>query len=289
VARFENKVWMIDTGISYTDVGGILYALIIKDGNFDFFSGAAEAAAQSPQADATGDGPQSPEEVEKFLKTAAPLVVVPGAAGRTEPWRVRLESDGITRWAQFKYINRPRPAPIPDSYSYEIAAYELDKHLGLNLVPPAATRMVKDTVGSLQMFVENAMREADRKRENIIPPDPEAFDQAMADLKVFENLVHDPCGNDRDTLIQKDTGKVYRVDFSEAFAPETGTIPGCEIRRCSRRLYQQLLDWDKDKVTALVAPYLNEDEIRALHARRDAIVRMIQEQIESRGENEVLF
>jgi hypothetical protein len=289
VARFEGKVWMIDTGIGYTDLGGVLYALIIEDGNFSFFSGSADPAAQSPEAKPTSDGPKTPEEIEKFLKTSAPQLVVPGAAGRTEPWKVKMESNGITRWAQFKYISRPRPAPIPDSFTYEIAAYELDKYLGLNLVPPAVMRTINDTSGSLQMFIENAMRESDRKRESIIPADPEAFDQAMTDLKVFENLVYDSCGNDKDTLIQKETGKVYRVDFSEAFAPENGTVPGCEILRCSRKLYQRLCDWDREKVTAVLAPYLNEEEIGALHARQGSIVRMIQEQIGIRGENDVLF
>ena len=289
VARFEGKVWMIDTGIGYTDLGGILYALIIEDGNFRFFSGQAEPAAPAPEADLAGNGPQTAEEIEEFLKLSVPLVVVPGAAGRTEPWRVRMESGGTLRWAQFKYINRPRPAGIPDSFTYEIAAYKLDKYLGLGLVPPAVQRTIKDTTGSLQMFIENAMRESDRKRENIAPADPEAHERAMADLRVFENLVYDVCGNDRDTLVQKDTGRVYRVDFSEAFAPENGTLPGCEILRCSRRLYQGLLDWDQEKVAVLLASYLNEEEVRALYARRDSIVRMIQEQIEKQGESAVLF
>ncbi|MGB7294290.1 MAG: metallophosphoesterase [Candidatus Aminicenantales bacterium] len=289
VARFEGKVWMIDTGIGYTDVGGVLYALIIEDGKFNFYSGSADATAQSPEASPTNEGPKTTDEIEKFLRTSTPQLVVPGAAGRTEPWRVKLEAGGIIRWAQFKYINRPRPEPIPDSFKYEIAAYVLDKHLGLDLVPPAVPRTINDTSGSLQMFIENAMRESDRKRENITPPDPEAFNQAMADLKVFENLVYDSCKNDKDTLIQREMGKVYRVDFSEAFAPENGTVPGCEILSCSRRLYQRLCDWEREKVTTLLAPYLNEEEIRALHARQGSIVRMIQEQIEKQGESDVLF
>lgn len=289
VARFEDKVWMIDTGIGYSDVGGILYALIIENGKFDFYAGSAETADQSPEAQPTSEGPKTPDEIEKYLRISTPQVVIPGAAGRTDPWKVRLESGGITRWAQFKYINRPRPEPIPDSFKYELAAYELNKYLGLSFVPPAVESTIKDTLGSLQIFVENIIRESDMKRENFQPGDPEAFDRAMADLKVFENLVYDSCENEKDTLIQKDTGKIYRVDFSEAFAPENGTIPGCEILRCSRRLYQKLLEWDQDEVEPLLALYLNEEEIRALHARQGSIIQMIKKQIEIRGEDAVLF
>jgi hypothetical protein len=289
VARFENKVWMIDTGIGYPDLGGILYALIIEDGKFNFYASSAEPAAQSSKENQTGEGPKTSEEIENFLKMSTPQVVIHGAAGRTDPWKVKLASNGITRWAQFKYINRPRPEPIPDSFEYEIAAYELNKHLGLDFVPPVVLRTIKDTLGSLQMFVENAIRESDRKRENFLPGDLEAFSRAMADLKVFENLVYDTCGNEKDTLIQKETGKINRVDFSEAFAPKDGTIPGCEIVRCSRRLYQTLCKWDREKVTILLAPYLNEEEIRALHARQGSIVRMIQKQIEKQGESAVLY
>jgi hypothetical protein len=289
VARFENKVWMIDTGIGYSDIGGTLYALIIDQGKFDFFAGPAEAVGQSSEEHPTSGAPQTPEEIEKFLSRSTPQVVVPGAAGRTDPWRVRLESGGITRWAQFKYINRPRPEPIPDSFKYELAAYELNKYLGLSFVPPTVERTINDTAGSLQAFLENVIRESDIKRANFQPADPEAFDRAMADLKVFENLVYDSCENERDTLIQKDTGKIYRVDFSEAFAAQNGTIPGCEILRCSRRLYQRLQEWDQDKVRTLLAPYLNEEETRALHARQDSIIQMIKKQIEERGESAVLF
>jgi len=289
VARFENKVWMIDTGIGFSDLGGMLYALIIENGKFTFYASPAEPEAQSFQENSEGEGPITTQEIENFLKISIPQVVVQGEAGRTDPWKVKLASNGITRWAQFKYINRPRPEPIPDSFEYEIAAYELNKYLGLDLVPPVIRRTVKDTLGSLQIFVENAIRESDRKNGNFIPNDQETFSQAMADLKVFENLVYDTCRNDKDTLIQKDTGKIYRVDFSEAFAPQQGTIPGCEIVRCSRKLFQMLCNWDGGKVTALLAPYLSEDEILALHTRQGSIVRMIQEQIEKLGESAVLF
>jgi hypothetical protein len=101
--------------------------------------------------------------------------------------------------------------------------------------------------------------------------------------------VNSSCDNKEDILIQKDSEKVYRVDFSEAFAPDKEIIAGCEIRRCSRKLYKMLLEWDQDKVKLLLSPFLNEEELRALDARRGSILWMIKKQIETRGEHAVLF
>jgi hypothetical protein len=289
VPRFEKKVWMIDTGIGYSDVGGLLYALIIDNGTFDFYASLEGGADGSPPAAPGGEGPRTADELERFLMTATPQVVVSAAAGRTDPWRVRLASEGVTLWAQFKYIRRPRPMPLPDSYTYELAAYKLSRYLGLGFLPPVVERTIKETSGALQAYVENALSEADRKKDGVPPADPETFERAVADLRVFESLVREDCENDRDTLVRKDTGAVYRVDFSQAFAPETGLAAGCPIRRCSRALYRALLGWERDKVGALLGPYLNEAEMQALHARRDALVAAIRREIGNRGEAAVLF
>lgn len=291
VPRFGGKLWMIDTGIGYTLYGGRLYALIIKDGAFDHYAESGEPGPAKTEGAPTGKSPGSPGETEKYLRLAAPLFVVPGGAGRTDPWKVRLDLEGAKRWAQFKYIDRPRPDPIPDSYKYELAAYALSKYLGLDLVPPVVERNINDYPGSLQIFIEDAFRESDRKRGNVKVDDPKAFDEAMADLTVFINLVHDRCDaeRDRDILIQRGTGKIFAVDFSQAFDPENETAPGCDILRCSRTIYQKLLDWNEDKVNVLLGPYLNGEEMRALHARAGLILGMIRKRIEMKGDNAVLF
>jgi hypothetical protein len=291
VPLFGGKLWMIDTGIGYTLYGGRLYALIIKDGEFDHYAEAEEPVPASPEAPQAREGPRSPDEIEKYLRIAAPLFVVPGEAGRTDPWKVRMDFEGIRRWAQFKYIDRPRPNPIPDSYKYELAACALSKYLGLGFVPPVVERTIKDYPGSLQIFIEDALRESDRKRQNTKLDDQKSFDEAMADLRVFINLVYDRCDTerDRDILIQRGTGKIFAVDFSRAFDTKNETVPGCEILRCSRIIYKKLLNWNQDQVGVLLGPYLNEGEMRALHARVGSILRMIRRQIETKGEGAVLF
>lgn len=289
ISRYDGKVFIIDTGIS-SIYGGIVSALIIEDGRFFLWPPSGEMEARSPVIPPAEEAPLSPGETERFLKTAAIIRVLKGAVpGRTDPWKITLEEYGITRKALFKYIDRPRPHPIPDSYKYELAAYELAKYLGLTAVPPVVEREIEDVPGSLQVFIDNSIPEAGRKAQNLQPPDPKAFAQDMDDLKVLENLVYDSCTNDEDTLIHQEDWRVYRVDFAQAFEPNNETIQGCKILRCSRKLYQKLLEWNQDEVKALLAPFLNEEELRALHARQGLIVRMISKQIEMRGESAVLF
>jgi hypothetical protein len=287
VARFGEKVWIMDTGIS-DFYGGVPSALIYEMGAFEVWGETEEAAARtSPQLPETEALPR--KEFEAFLSTASAKVTNMEAAGRTAPWIVALESGGTMRRAIFKYIDRRRPNDLPDSYRYELAAYALDKYLRLGFVPPVVEREIEGLKGSLQAFVENAVRESDRKEKKIAPKDPPAFERAMADLRIFESLTYDDCRNENDVYVGRDDDKVQKVDFSEAFAPREDTVPHCDILKCSRLIYKKLLAWDDETVAGIMRPYLNEAEIRALNVRRTLVVRVIRKLIEVRGEKNVFI
>jgi len=53
----------------------------------------------------------------------------------TNPWRITLELDGVTNDALWKNVEG-RPKGYIEGWKYEIAAYLLDKYLGLNMIPP---------------------------------------------------------------------------------------------------------------------------------------------------------
>lgn len=287
VARFHEKVWMMDSGISGS-YGGVPSAFIYDRGEFKVWGETEEVAARTavkiPPPKALPNN-----EMEEFLRTAAVVGRGPGPGGRTDAWRLTLEADGTLRSALFKYIDRRRPDSLADSYKYELAAYALDKYLVLGYVPPVVEYRVDQTPGALQTFVANSISEAARKERRLVPRDPEAFEKSMTDLKVFQNLVYDDCQNEKDTLIDLGDWKISRVDFSEAFAPKKDIVPYCDIRRCSRLLYKKLNGWDDKAVAGLMAPYLGEEEIRALNSRRALILRYIQKLIEVAGEANVLF
>jgi hypothetical protein len=119
-------------------------------------------------------------------------------------------------------------------------------------------------------------------------PDPGAVDRALDELTVFQALVYDDCRNEKDTLVTYD-GHVFRVDFSEAFAPIKNDPPGCRLLRCSRLLFGRLLAWDEKRVAGYLGRYLDKAELDALNARRDLVVRRIRMNIRSLGESNVLF
>src|SRR5665647_2309091 len=58
----------------------------------------------------------------------------PGPGGRTDAWKLSLQSEETVLPALFRYIDRRRPDPLADSYRYDLAAYALSKYLGLTNV-----------------------------------------------------------------------------------------------------------------------------------------------------------
>lgn len=230
------------------------------------------------------------KNMEHYLRTAEILSVEKEKTGRTAPWKIKLDDGKTIRLGHFKHLDRRRPSLFADSYKYEMAAYELNKLLHLNLVPPVVEREIEGTPGSLQLFIPNALSERNRRRKNIEPPHSEEHKKIMEIINVFENLVYDEeCLDADDILIQKKDWKVWRVDFSMAFSPVPQLIPGCQIRRCSQKLYQNLLKLDRDTMRAKLEPYLNEDEINAVWKRKDIIIDKIKQLLLEKGEGSVLF
>ncbi|HOW86304.1 MAG TPA: metallophosphoesterase [Candidatus Aminicenantes bacterium] len=287
VTRFQDKVWIMDTGISGS-YGGIPSALVYERGEFKVWGETEEVAARSGIRPPP-PRPLSPREMETFLRTAAVTGRGPGVGGRTDAWRLTLESEGFSRPALFKYIDRRRPDSLADSWRYDLAAYALSTYLDIEAVPPIVERTVEGVAGAVQAFVSGARSLAERREAGIEPRDRQAFERALADLTVFQALVNDDCRRDKDTLVREGDERIYRVDFSEAFAPDKGEGSGCQVRSCSRALYSRLQAWDGKAVAAYLSPYLGREEIEALNARRTLLIRKIRSLIRTLGEARVLF
>jgi hypothetical protein len=230
------------------------------------------------------------EKTEIFLATADIKSIEKNLElGRTNFWNITLIDEDKEVRAIFKHVDRPRPTLLPDCYKYEIAAYKLNKMLGLDVVPPVVERIVNGQKGSLQIMIENVFTDRDRKVKNLAPDDPSQFEKDLDVIKIFEILTADQCLDSADILIQEENWKVWRVDFSEAFSLSS-IVPGeCKIERCSCDLFDNLKNLDNGQLKKELGSYLNKEEINALCKRKQSILFALEKLIKQKGKHNVLF
>lgn len=234
-------------------------------------------------------------EMEKYLKKATIGPNRTPIGRRTDAYFVNLDDGETKRRGVLRFTDNPRPQRPADSYKYTIAAYELDKLLDLNLVPPTVERKDSGKKASLQLVIETQLNERKRQLEKTEPPDPETFYNTLEDLYVFENLVY--CSalcefqdSLDDILIDPEKGwRVWRVDLTQAFVPYTELIPDREITRCSRKLFLNLSGLEDKAIKSKLKKYLNNDEIDAVLKRKKLIIEKIEALIKEKGEEKVLF
>jgi len=231
------------------------------------------------------------KEIEKYLKKAK-VSESRSSGTRTRSYWVDLDDGRIKRSGFLKYTHKPRPTIAPDSYKYGLAAYVMDKLLDLNIIPPSVEREINGEKASLQLAVEVMINEAGRRLNKIEPPDSENFYNALEEIKVFEYLVYSDslCKEaDLPDILITPQWKVWRVDFSEAFEPSPELIQGCQITRCSRKMYQNLMKLEDKAIRSKVKKYLNKEEINAVLKRKKLIIEKIDALIKEKGEEKVLF
>ncbi len=230
------------------------------------------------------------EAREDFLRSA-PIITVSKMAttGRTNAWKVYLQDKSAASQAIFKYVDRRRPKPLASSYRYELAAYGLARMLGLYLIPPTVEREVEGRKGSLQCYCEDVIPEGSRRRQGLAPANPAILQNAFSEVGIFENLTANPRLDEADILVRTSDWKVWRIDFSEAFAPMTELIPDSLFSRCSRDLYLKLSRTPDEEFRAFLAPYLTEKEREAVLLRKQLIMERLDGLIKEKGEKAVLF
>jgi hypothetical protein len=239
------------------------------------------------------------DEVKEFLAAAKVLSITDVGLGVTNPKKLLLERDGVRIHAIFRYEHvvqdqlrlRDRTFHMffKDSYLGEPAAFELARLLGMNTVPPAITRSLPRLGdGSIQLWMENAMTELDRRKRNIRPPDVRHFTRQMHNMIVFDNLVNNIDRNLGNILIGPDW-KIWYIDCTRCFARSRDLPKPDRVRWIERRFWERLQDLDWDEVRRRLSPNITSFEFRALRERHGKLVDLINQRIGELGEESVLF
>jgi hypothetical protein len=159
------------------------------------------------------------EKWEQFLKTAD--IVGEKQLGNPDsaitPWKLTLEKGGISRDALWK-----KPKGIingfEESWKWEIAAYRLDKYLGINMVPPTVERLFREERGSCQLWVTTEMDLRRKTREGIETPPNKVYswNKAIYLQRAFDNLVANIDRHQGSVLVTKDW-RMILIDHSRSF------------------------------------------------------------------------
>jgi len=255
----------------------------------------AQQAAQPEPTPAWGL-PLHGEEAEHFLRTAE-IVSIKSFKTKavTRPKKVELTNGEQTHYALFKTIDEFEPMKhlkggetelrFTDSFEYEIAAYELDKMLGLGIVPPAVRRRI-----GREVWVEGAMTEWERlKVRNIHPPDMVAWNEQMYTIRLFLQLIYDTDYNNINNLLVTPDWKIYKIDASRAFRNHKELRREGSLERFSRRVLTSLGALTEEDLDERLGRWLTKAQLKALWMRRNLILELADRRVAELGEDAVLF
>jgi hypothetical protein len=238
---------------------------------------------------------------EEFLKSAEIVAVREfDTMAVTRPMKVELTDGQRTCYAVFKTIDEraskkkftdgTTELQFSDRYRYEIAAYELDKLLGLGIVPPTVERRIGREVGSLSLWVEGSMTEWERlKVRNIHPPDLAMWNHQMYTIRLFLQLTCDTDFKNTNNLLVTPDWKIYKIDSSRAFRNHKSLRREESLERFSRSVLGSLRALSKEQLKTHLCRWLSKDQISSLWVRRCLIVKLADRRIAEHGEAAVLF
>lgn len=244
------------------------------------------------------------EKWEEFLKTAEIVGYDQPLSPRlavTEPWKLTLKKDGVTMHAWWKNVEG-RPKGFPDSWKWEIAAYHLDKYLGLNMIPPIVVKRFRGDKGCCSLDYGGTITLRQKKAQDLKPSSGAqvaSLYRAMYLQRAFDNLIANADRNEGDVLYTKDW-RMILIDHSRAFytskkytkkllLDENSKPLPMPMRSLPRAFVDKLKSLDFGIIKDVVGEYLTEKEIECVLLRRDLIIDNLNKRIEKLGEAAVLY
>jgi hypothetical protein len=216
-------------------------------------------------------------EIEQYLRTAKVERVTEIPIGVTRPQRASLAPGGPAESFAWKPLEPGIRNGYFESYKSEIGAYELDKLLSLNMVPVVVERRVANEYGAAVLWLNGV-----RSWESVMPlPKPRSWDQQLARMKMFDDLIGNSDRNKGNLLVDADW-HIFLIDHSRAFAADL-RLPQ-ELQNIDRRLWERMLALDEPGLKTRLGEWVDGRRIQALLRRRDAMKKKIDMLVAARGE-----
>jgi hypothetical protein len=202
------------------------------------------------------------QEIEEYLRTAECVSMEMFGPGRAA--RCTLRPGGpVARMAW-----RPLPPGVyrgfRESYKAEIAAYQVDKLLKMDMVPPSVERQLEGNNGAAQLWVENVI---DMKAD----PSPGESNRAdwedqLVRMTMFDDLIGYRDRN-RGNLLHDAAWNLILIDHSRAFGD--GTELPQKLTRIDEGFWARIENLTRSQLDATLRAWLGDNEIKAILDRRE--------------------
>ena len=250
---------------------------------------AIQAVAQTPPA-ATGAkiwvGRYA--EFETFLKTATLTRNEESLpVGVTAPKKIALAPGGLVSAITWKAIRPGLYSGYYESYKSEIAAYELDKVLALEMVPPYVERQINGEVGAAAAWIDGVKS----FKELGGPPQPPPlmnfkWTREIVRAKMFDNLIANTDPN-LGNWLKDDDWNILLIDHSRCFTSIQNLTH--QLTYIDRQLWKRMLALDEPMLTKTLGTWVGRGERRAILQRRDRMKQVIDKLVAKNGEAAVFI
>ncbi len=245
------------------------------------------------------------EQWEEFLGTAEIIKSELIGEGVTKPWKLWLKKGDIEKKAAWKNPEIKR-GDFADSWKYEIAAYRIDKLVGLNMVPITIEREFQGKPGALSLWADHKYNLLEIMKNNIRFPDwaLKKTDDTKYIARFWDSVIANDDRTQENTLYTEDWRTIL-IDHSRAFRSDRENmeklmcgVNGIKrkddggpylIQRVPRALFEKVKALDRASLKQAVGPYLTDQEVDAIIARQPLLIKEIGEMIKKIGEKNVLY
>jgi hypothetical protein len=296
--RFQGHLIRGDVGMGYGRQG---YAVVFESGDTTVFDPLTRLVSRPVVEPAQGEGwsggavHMSDVAMAQFLRGAEVTgrdEVSPAGSG-AEIWD--LEGKGMKLRAVFKDVEQQPPSPErPEArrYQNELAAYQLDRLLGIELVPTVVLREVDGRRGALRPVVEEAEDLVSiRTYEDLEGAPPEKTIETVARTyglgveelrrqviraRVFDGLIGNLGRRDVDTLFVPAEGRVVLVDHDGTFGLSSDLDPAlldpCRPIPADLQVHLRMLN--AGDLPEKLGDSLDDAQIDAILKRRDRVLEL---------------
>lgn len=243
------------------------------------------------------------EKWEKFLEEAVITAESqPWKSGEavTNPYEVTLEKDGVVRKAVWKDCLGMMKGYL-ENWRWEIAAFRLDKHLGLNMVPPTVEKKKGGRTGSCQIYagVMDFKEKFDKKIETPVLRVAN-LTRAIYLQRAFDNLIYNEDRHQQNYRLTEDF-RLLLIDHSRSFRTSKASTrnllydekrkenPKFIMAQLPRDFVEKLKQLDAATLKEVVGEYLTDKEIEATMARRELMLAWLDKRVKELGEAAVLY